>query len=135
MAIQSVKKKSGRFLEGPEIFDYTDFKIWLHRFTLCHSPLPAGERDSVRGNSVDCKGGRCVCIVFKHPWFERDGIVIYLKEETMILKILLGLILGGLAGFLLSFLTRSTGSAWALTCNPYISIPLGAFVGLLVALG
>jgi hypothetical protein len=33
------------------------------------------------------------------------------KEETMILKILLGLILGGFAGFFLSFLTRSIGSA------------------------
>jgi uncharacterized membrane protein YwzB len=33
------------------------------------------------------------------------------KEETMILKILLGLVLGGVAGFFLSFLTRSTGSA------------------------
>jgi hypothetical protein len=33
------------------------------------------------------------------------------EEETMILKILLGLILGGGAGFLLTFLTRSVGSA------------------------
>jgi hypothetical protein len=38
-------------------------------------------------------------------------MVIYLKEEMMILKILLGLILGGVAGFLLSFLTRSIGSS------------------------
>jgi hypothetical protein len=34
-----------------------------------------------------------------------------LEEETMILKILLGLILGGVAGFVLSFLTRSIGSS------------------------
>jgi len=33
------------------------------------------------------------------------------KEDTMILKILLGLVVGGLAGFSLSFLTRSIGSA------------------------
>jgi hypothetical protein len=33
------------------------------------------------------------------------------EEEIMILKILLGLVVGGLAGFLLSFLTRSIGSA------------------------
>jgi hypothetical protein len=33
------------------------------------------------------------------------------EEETMILKILLGLVVGGLAGFGLSFLTRSIGSA------------------------
>jgi len=33
------------------------------------------------------------------------------EEDTMILKILLGLVVGGLAGFLLSFLTRSIGSA------------------------
>jgi hypothetical protein len=33
------------------------------------------------------------------------------KEDTMILKILLGLVVGGLAGFLLSFLSRSIGSA------------------------
>jgi hypothetical protein len=38
-------------------------------------------------------------------------MVIYLEEEMMILKILLGLILGGVAGFVLSFLTRSTGSS------------------------
>jgi hypothetical protein len=38
-------------------------------------------------------------------------MVIYLKEEMMILKILLGLILGGVAGFVLSFLTRSIGSS------------------------
>jgi hypothetical protein len=33
------------------------------------------------------------------------------KEETMILRILLGLVLGGFAGFVLSFLTRSIGSS------------------------
>ncbi len=33
------------------------------------------------------------------------------EEDTMILKILLGLVVGGLAGFLLSFLSRSIGSA------------------------
>jgi hypothetical protein len=33
------------------------------------------------------------------------------EEEKMVLKILLGLILGGFAGFLLSFLTRSIGSS------------------------
>jgi hypothetical protein len=38
-------------------------------------------------------------------------MVIYLEEEMMILKILLGLILGGVAGFVLSFLTRSIGSS------------------------
>jgi hypothetical protein len=34
-----------------------------------------------------------------------------LEEETMILKIFLGLLLGGIAGFVLSFLTRSIGSS------------------------
>jgi hypothetical protein len=38
-------------------------------------------------------------------------MVHFAKEETMILKILLGLVVGGLAGFFLSFLTRSMGSA------------------------
>jgi hypothetical protein len=33
------------------------------------------------------------------------------EEETMILKIILGLVLGGFAGFVLSFLTRSIGSS------------------------
>jgi hypothetical protein len=33
------------------------------------------------------------------------------EEEMMILKILLGLVLGGVAGFILSFLTRSIGSS------------------------
>ena len=53
----------------------------------------------------------------------------------MVLKILLGLVLGGFAGFGLSYLTRSIGSAWTITCNPYVSIPLGAVVGLIWALG
>jgi len=53
----------------------------------------------------------------------------------MILKILLGLVIGGAAGFALSYLTRSIGNSWALTCNPYIAIPLGAVVGLILALG
>jgi hypothetical protein len=35
----------------------------------------------------------------------------FLEEEMMILKIFLGLVLGGVAGFFLSFLTRSIGSA------------------------
>jgi hypothetical protein len=26
------------------------------------SPLPAGERDGVRGNFIDCNGIYCVCI-------------------------------------------------------------------------
>jgi uncharacterized protein YneF (UPF0154 family) len=38
-------------------------------------------------------------------------MVNFAEEEMMILKILLGLILGGFAGFFLSFLTRSIGSA------------------------
>ena len=38
-------------------------------------------------------------------------MVIYEREEFMILKILLGLVLGGAAGFALSFLTRSIGSS------------------------
>jgi L-cystine uptake protein TcyP (sodium:dicarboxylate symporter family) len=62
-------------------------------------------------------------------------MVIYQKEEFMTLKILLGLVIGGVAGFALNYLTRSIGSSWALTCNPYIAIPLGAVVGLIVALG
>ena len=53
----------------------------------------------------------------------------------MVLKILLGLVLGGSAGFGLSYLTRSIWSSWTLTCNTYISIPLGAVVGLILALG
>ena len=57
------------------------------------------------------------------------------KEEHMIPKIILGLVIGGVAGFVLSYLTRSIGSSWALTCNPYIAIPLGAVVGLILALG
>jgi hypothetical protein len=38
-------------------------------------------------------------------------MVIYQKEEFMALKILLGLVLGGAAGFALSFLTRAIGSS------------------------
>jgi len=38
-------------------------------------------------------------------------MLIYEKEGCMILKILLGLVIGGAAGFALSFLTRSIGSA------------------------
>jgi hypothetical protein len=38
------------------------------------------------------------------------GWYFYLKEVAMILKILVGLILGGSAGFGLSYLTRSIGS-------------------------
>jgi len=48
----------------------------------------------------------------------------------MILKIILGIIIGGTVGFGLSYLTRGIGSSWAFTCNPYLSTPLGAVVGL-----
>jgi uncharacterized membrane protein YraQ (UPF0718 family) len=33
------------------------------------------------------------------------------EEEVMILRVFLGLIIGGLAGFLLSYFTRGVGSA------------------------
>jgi len=52
------------------------------------------------------------------------------KGGIMILKILLGIVIGGSVGFGLSYLTRSIGSSWAFTCNPTISTPLGAVVGL-----
>ena len=53
----------------------------------------------------------------------------------MILKIILSIVIGGSVGFGLSYLLRGIGSSWAFTCNPYISTPLGALVGLLIALG
>ena len=56
-------------------------------------------------------------------------------EAAMILRILLGVGLGGAAGFAMSHLTRNIGSSWALTCNPYVSVPLGALLGLIWALG
>jgi hypothetical protein len=38
-------------------------------------------------------------------------MVNFLEEELMILKIILGLVIGGAAGFALSYLTRSVGSS------------------------
>jgi hypothetical protein len=38
-------------------------------------------------------------------------MLIFNEEEVMILRVFLGLIIGGLAGFLLSYLTRGIGSA------------------------
>jgi hypothetical protein len=38
-------------------------------------------------------------------------MLIFNIEEVMILRVFLGLIIGGLAGFLLSYITRGIGSA------------------------
>jgi hypothetical protein len=56
----------------------------------------------------------------------------------MILKAILGLLLGAAIGFVISLGSRSlTGGEGAcpMTCNPYIATVLGAVFGLMMALG
>lgn len=57
----------------------------------------------------------------------------------MIIRIILGILLGGGAGFLINIVYRkiTAGSATVcpIWCNPYISIFFGVLLGLLFVLG
>ena len=57
----------------------------------------------------------------------------------MILRGLLGVLIGGGAGLLFNIvyrkITAGAGATWAIWCNPYLSVSFGAVMGLLLALG
>ncbi len=63
----------------------------------------------------------------------------YSEVYTMILRVILGLLIGGGGGFLFNIIyrkiTAGAGATWAIWCNPYLSVFLGAVIGLLLALG
>jgi len=50
-------------------------------------------------------------------------------------KIVIGVLVGGGIGFLIGYLGKCTSGVCPLTSNPYISTIIGALVGLLIAIG
>ncbi|MCL5036326.1 MAG: DUF6132 family protein [Chloroflexi bacterium] len=54
----------------------------------------------------------------------------------MLLKILLGVLIGGGLGFALNRISlMSGGGSCPITCNPYVSVIFGIAVGVLFAIG
>lgn len=52
----------------------------------------------------------------------------------MIIKVILGCLIGGAVGFGIGYVMRCSGGACPLTCNPYLSTTLGAIGGILLTL-
>ena len=50
-------------------------------------------------------------------------------------KIVIGILVGGGIGFLIGYLGRCASGVCPLTSNPYVSTIIGALVGLLIAIG
>jgi len=50
-------------------------------------------------------------------------------------KIVIGILVGGGIGFLIGYFGRCASGVCPLTSNPYISTIIGALVGLLIAIG
>ena len=53
---------------------------------------------------------------------------------VMLRRILLGLVLGAVIGFVVYRVRAATGGACPLTCNPYASIATGDLMGVLISL-
>jgi F0F1-type ATP synthase assembly protein I len=51
------------------------------------------------------------------------------------MKIILGVVIGGIVGFGISYLVKCTSGACPLTSNPIISTIIGAVLGAMVAAG
>ena len=49
-------------------------------------------------------------------------------------RILLGLVLGAVIGFVVYRIRACTGGACPLTCNPYVSTAIGGLMGVLISL-
>jgi len=50
-------------------------------------------------------------------------------------KIVIGILVGGGIGFLIGYFGRCASGVCPLTSNPYVSTIIGALVGLLIAIG
>jgi len=57
------------------------------------------------------------------------------RKSTMILRLIVGFVLGGAAGFAYYRFVGCSGGACPITGNPYISTVYGAVMGALVSVG
>jgi len=51
----------------------------------------------------------------------------------MILRVVIGILIGGLAGFAVGYFGKCSTGACPITSNPYISTAVGAAIGFLTA--
>jgi hypothetical protein len=71
---------------------------------ISNPPLPTG-RQATPPLPKEGQGGFMILIWNPRQWYRR------IKEVGMILRILIGVVLGGAAGFGLSYLSRGIGSS------------------------
>ena len=53
----------------------------------------------------------------------------------MSMKIILGILVGGAIGFALGYFGKCASGVCPLTSNPYISMIIGALIGLMITIG
>jgi len=53
----------------------------------------------------------------------------------VILKVVLGVVIGGGIGFVIGYFGKCSSGACPLTSNPYISTVIGIIIGLMIAIG